>query len=346
MGAGIMNTLAATEGRPGMDLLSRYAECMVWLARYLERIENLARLIDVTETFVRTGNSANAWQSIIDINADRTRFAAFSPLVSAETVIAFYVTARDNPNSIVSLAHAARENARSVRPMISTEMWTHLNMFTNFLRGLTAEQAHYSRIAALCARIKQECQTQAGITEGTLYRDQAWQFYMIGRAIERADQITRLIDIKYHALLPPEAQIGSAVDASQWTAVLRSAAGYHAFRRLLARDLTPATVSGFLLKNEGFPRSLATALRQLSASLTALRTDYNLRHAAHITERVEQVRAILIGQTIEQIIIRGLHEFMDWVQVELQAIQVEVGNSFWPDLTPESAFSGQQQSQA
>jgi len=337
---------AALGVRPGIDLLSRYAECMVWLGRYLERIENLARLIDVTETFVRTGNATNAWQSIIDINADGERFAEFSDHISAETVIAFYVTARNNPNSIVSLAHAARENARSVRPMISTEMWTHLNMFTNFLRGLTDQQAHYSRISALCTRIKQECQAQAGITEGTLYRDQAWQFYMIGRSIERADQVTRLIDIKYHALLPVEASVGSAVDASQWTAVLRSAAGYHAFRRLLPRELSPATVSGFLLKNEGFPRSLATALRQLSTSLTALRVDYNLRSGAHITERLEEVRAILTGQTIEQIIIRGLHEFMDWIQMELQAIQAGIGSAFWPQLIVDHPSMSQSQSQS
>lgn len=340
-------TTVSTPLRAGNDLLSRYAECMLWLARYMERIENLARLIDVTETFVRTGSTANGWQSIIEINADSERFASYSTTINAESVINFYVSARDNPNSIVSLAHAARENARAVRPLISTEMWVQLNMFTNFIRSLSPEHARQNQISALCARIKRECQTQAGITDGTLYRDQAWHFHMIGRSLERADQATRLIDIKYHTLLRPGAMVGSPVDISQWTAVLRAAAGYHAFRRLLPRDLTPGTVVGFLLKNDSFPRSVSTALRQLALSLSALRTDYGLRQAAPIIERVHGVRAILDGQTAQQILIRGLHEFMDWVQVELQGVQTDIATAFWPHEAAAAPLpTGQSQSQS
>lgn len=314
---------------PLQPLLSRYAECTMWLARYMERIENLARIIDVTETFVRSG-AADGWRAIVQINADEERFFATHSRATADRVIAFYVIDADNPTSIISLAHAARENARSLRPVISTEMWAHLNIFTKFLRGLRATDIRPSEISQLCARIKQECQTHTGITEGTLYRDQASVFYNAGRHLERADQITRLIDIKYHTLLPREAGVGSEVDISQWSAVLRSAAGYHAYRRIMAGDVRPASIVGFLLKSEAFPRSLATNLRHLHGTLTHLRRDYGLRAASRIVERVEHVRALLDDQAVSDIILSGLHEFSDWVQCELRDVQEEIARGFWP----------------
>lgn len=333
-------------------LLSRYAECSMWLARYMERIENLARIIDVTETFVRSGAS-DGWRAIVQINADEERFYASHSKATADRVIAFYVIDAENPTSITSLALAARENARALRPLISTEMWSQLNIFTQFLRGLRAEDIRPSEISQLCARIKQECQTHTGITEGTFYRDQASLFYNAGRQLERADQITRLIDIKYHTLLPVAAGVGSEVDISQWTSVLRSAAGYHAYRRVMAGDLRPSSVVGFLLKSEAFPRSLVCSLRHLHNNVSRLRSDYRLRDAGGIVERIEFLRAGLDDQTVGQIITRGLHEFLDWVQRQLQDVQTEVAQAFWPPPRPVSApdsvtieMSGQTQSQS
>jgi uncharacterized alpha-E superfamily protein len=326
MGAGVMMPLM--DPMPNM-LLSRYAESMVWLARYMERIENLARLIEVTEVFVRLRSATNGWQCIIDINCDDEVFRSQYDRVTAETIIRFYVLNRENPNSIWCLASAARENARALRPLISTEMWTQLNVFTNFILSLRADDIPLARLSQLCTRIKQDCQTHTGVTEGTLYRDQAWLFYAIGKQIERGDQTTRLIDIKYHALLPTAEGIGSETDLSQWTAVLRSAAGYHAFRRLMPTRMDPAGVAGFLLMNEAFPRSLATALRHIHHALGLLRTDHGLRRAAPIIERVEHLRALLSGQTMEEIIIRGLHEFLDGMQGELATVQSLVADAFW-----------------
>ena len=312
------------------DLLSRYAESTVWLARYLERIENLARVLDVTETFVRTGQGNEGWSSVVQINADDTLFYAHHEHATAASVVSFYILERDNPNSISSIVQMARENARTLRPLISTEMWTHINIFHSWVRQLTENDIRPSQISALCSRLKQECQTHYGITEGTFYRDQGWYFYMIGKYLERADQITRLVDIKYHTLLPKEAGIGSAVDVSQWNAVLRAAAAYHAYRRHMPRTLDPSSVTGFLLLNNAFPRSLSLTLRQVHWALGQLRTDYGLRRSGVILERLEELRAVLYDQTIEQIILRGLHEFLDWVQIELQAIQEAVAKAFWP----------------
>lgn len=233
---------------PGLNtLLSRYAESMMWLARYMERIENLARLIEVTEAFVRGTDGETGWDSIVQINSDESRFQALYPSASGEDVLQFYIIDPANPSSIRAMANAVRENARSVRPLISTEMWMQLNIFTRWILDLKPGDIRQTGLSALCNHIKQDCQTHTGITEGTLYRDQAWLFYLLGRHLERSDQITRLIDIRYHKLLPLD-EIGSEIDTTQWVSVLRSAAAYHAFRRLQPVTTTPANVVGFLLK--------------------------------------------------------------------------------------------------
>ena len=314
------------------DLLSRYGESTMWLARYLERIENLARVLDVTETFVRTGQDSDGWSSVVQINADEERFLAAHDTATAASVVSFYLIDRQNHNSIANIIQMARENARTLRPLISTEMWSHLNVFHHWVRQLTENDIRRSQLSTLCARLKQECQTHYGITEGTFYRDQGWYFYMIGKYLERADQITRLVDIKYHTLLPEGVAIGSEVDVSQWSAVLRAAAAYHAYRRAMPPRLQPHTVAGFLLLNDAFPRSLSLTLRHVYASVSQLRTDYGLRQSGAILERLDELRAALADQTIEQIIVRGLHEFLDWVQIQLQAIQNAVAAAFWPPL--------------
>lgn len=332
----------ARAGAPALDappirtfhLLSRYAENLNWLARYLERIENLSRVLAVTETFMRTSGDMRGWRSIVQINADEDRFDATHASAEPQNVIDYYILDNDNPTSIVRLLTHARENARTLRPLISTEMWAHINVFYNKVRALRPDDIAPARVGGVCQMLRTECQTHAGITDGTLFRDQAWSFYEIGKNLERADQITRLVDIKYHTLLPAGAPVGSPVDVSQWNTVLRSASGYHAFRRVTPSSMSPATVAGFLLFSRGFPRSLATCIGQLGAQLTQLRTAYELRSSAAALERLDEIRAVLSDQTIEQIIIRGLHEFLDWMQSEIAALQDDVADAFWRDPPP------------
>ncbi|WP_408872148.1 alpha-E domain-containing protein [Gluconobacter sp. Dm-62] len=324
-------------------LLSRYGESMMWLARYMERIENLARLLEVTEAFVRNPDGSPGWDSILEINSDEDRYALLYPLpATEENILAFYITESTNPTSIRAMAHMARENARSARPLISTEMWMQLNVFTQSMMELSTPDIRRNGLSGLCNRLKQDCQTHFGVTEGTLYRDQAWLFYLLGKYLERSDQITRLIDIRYHTLLPGGETFGSQMDLTQWGSVLRSAAAYHAFRRLQPVTTTPANVVGFLLKNEGFPRSLMLNLRQVDSILNALSTHYNLRHqCGPLQERIINLRATLEDQTAEEIISRGLHEYMTYIQDELAALQAEVSAAFWPatPMTPQETVS-------
>jgi uncharacterized alpha-E superfamily protein len=310
-------------------LLARYADCIFWLARYIERAENLARILDVNETFSRDSRGGQNWHSIVQLNSDEERFFAAHSTASAHSVVSFYVIDRDNPNSIVSAIHFARENARTLRPLISTEMWTQLNVFYNRLAGLTQADLAPGNRAALFATIKEACQTHTGITEGTFFRDQGWYFYQIGRYIERADQTTRLLDIKYHLLLPSVSDIGSPTDVSQWNALLRSAAGYHAYRRLHAASTSPARVAGFLLLNQAFPRSVHHCMREVGRLLSEVKSRYALRHGNDAAEELDRLQTVLGTLDISTILGRGLHEFLDSIQRQLIAITRELSIAFF-----------------
>ncbi len=311
------------------DLLSRSADALFWLARYVERAENLARILDVNETFSRDRAGARNWLSVVQLNADNAAFFARHRTADPAAVIGFYVTDVSNPTSIASSVRAARENARTLRPLISTEMWVHLNVFHNRRAGLRAAELAPGRLAPLLSEIKEACQTHTGITEGTFYRDQGWYFYQLGRYIERADQTTRLLDVKYHVLLPGSDEVGSPVDDSQWNALLRSAAGYHAYRRLHPRGITPGQVAGFLLLNRRFPRSVYLCVREAELLLSELTARYGLRNGNAAAERLDGLRALLSGVTIEEVLIRGLHEFLDLVQQRLGMLAAELGVGFF-----------------
>jgi uncharacterized alpha-E superfamily protein len=156
----------------------------------------------------------------------------------------------------------------------------------------------------------------------------------MGRLIERADQTTRLLDIKYHTLLPAGLEERRVVELTQWSAVLRAAAGYHAFRRVAPVGFTPADVVSFLLADTSFPRSVALCVSQMEWHLGQLRSRYSLRGTVPALERIEEVRAALIGRPIERVIETGLHEFLDGLQRDLIMLAGEVGTAFFRDWRP------------
>lgn len=309
-------------------LLCRSAECMFWLARYMERIENIARILDVTETFARDRGGRN-WLSVVQINADEKRFFAKHKLADARTVVDFYLRDGDNPTSIQTANAAAHENARTLRPLISIEMWTQINMFHAQIRELATAEPDLTALSKTCATLRAACQAHTGIVEGTLMRDEAWHFYSLGRHMERADQTTRVLDIKYHLLLPKIEDVGSALDLSQWNALLRAVAGYQAFRRLYPGQITPSAVAGFLIFSDAFPRSVSLCVRQLEWVLDRLRSRYGLRQSAKAQERVDTIRSALDASTVDDIIASGLHQFIDWTQEELNALAGEIAVAYF-----------------
>jgi uncharacterized alpha-E superfamily protein len=310
-------------------LLARHAEAAFWMARYVERAENLARLLDVQQVFASDSRDPASWRSMLVLNADEARFLETHDTIDRASVTAFYVLDQDNPTSIISAIHMARENARALRPLISTEMWTQLNVFHRQLYALTPTDLGEARLPRTYQMVKEGCQTHTGITDGTFFRDESWYFYSIGRWLERADQTTRLLDIKYHQLLPRGADVGSAFDIGQWNSVLRSAAGYYAYRRVHSQAMSAGTIAGFLLQNRAFPRAVALCVNDIDRTLHELRSRYGLRGGAKVLERIDELQAELTGRPIEQILIAGLHEFLDMTQKSLGLLALDIAREFF-----------------
>ena len=327
-------------------LLARYAESLFWMARYLERVENLARLVDVTQTFESPGHEAESWLAMIRINADEEGFAKGGLPPTAENVKRYYLLDRDNATGIPMSLENARTNARTLRPLISTEMWMQLNVFHRDMLSIREDELQGDRLSRLCSRIKEGVQAHTGITEGTFFRDQGWDFYQLGRLIERADQTTRLLDIRYHLLVPGGQEERLLAELTQWGGVLRAAAGYHAFRRVAPAGFTPHDVVGFLLRDGSFPRSVALCLEQIEVHLGALRSRYGLRGTVAALERIEELRAALLGRSIEKIIGDGLHNFLDAVQRDLILLAAEIGTAFFRDWRPLADVPPPSQSQS
>ena len=261
---------------------------------------------------------------------------------NAETVVNFYVIDRKNTNSIVYSVWAARENARSLRHLTSVEVWSQLNVFYEFMRGLKARDLRLAALSPLCQAIKEGCQLHTGIIEGTTYRDQGWVFYQLGKMIERADQTTRLLDIKYHRLLPQSADVGSPLDVSQWNALLRSAAAYHGYRRVHPSAMTPATVAGFILLRREFPRSVTACTRAIRNLLDELARDPDLDGVRMDLGPLHDLEG-LISITIREAIDQGLHDYLDRIQIALQSLATALAAIYFDD---EEATEMQSQSQA
>jgi uncharacterized alpha-E superfamily protein len=313
------------ETRSGSShLIARHAGSTLWLARYMERIENLARLLDVTKTYARDEGDGRTWRAILRINGDEQGFLARHACADAESVARFYLLDGENPTSVQAAIGWARENARTLRALISTEMWLQVNVFRGQITALAEADIAPDRLSAVCAMLKEGTQAHTGITEGTFYRDQCWHFYMLGRHLERADQTTRLLDTRFNAVVPDASTDGGEIDAGQWMALLRAAAGYHAYRREYPHGYRPVEVAGFLIKNGAFPRSVWLNLSQIEWHLAQLRSRYHLPGVAKPMERADRLLAMLASQTVEQIVSRGLSPFLDWMQGEIGALHRDI----------------------
>lgn len=315
------------------SLLARDAEGLFWMARYLERVENLARLIDVTQSFESPGFEAEAWWGLIRINADEKDFVERGFSAEPAHVKRYYLLDRGNPNSIPGSLESARTNARTLRPLMSTEMWRQLNMFHRFVSHIVPEDLEGDALSRLCTALKEGVQAHTGITQGTFYRDQGWYFYELGRLTERADQTTRMLDIKFTALLPHSAEEKRVAELTQWNAVLRGAAGYHAFKRLANAEFSPEDVVQFLLRDPSSARSVLHCVRRVESHLHDLHRLYGL-HSGEALELADNLRALLLDRPLSHILATGLHEYLDMVQIHLQQISAAIGRAFFRDWRP------------
>jgi uncharacterized alpha-E superfamily protein len=318
------------------SLLARFAENGFWIARYIERSEHLARIIEVNETFARDAHGSKDWLPILRLHSDEERFYERYKSADAASVVRFYMIDAHNANSIVSSIRAARENARSIRHLVSLETWVQLNVFYNWVKELKPRNLKLTELSRLCAAIKEGCQLHSGIVNGTLYRDQIWSFYRLGVFMELCDQITRLVDMKYHSLLPSWQDVGTSVDIAQWNALLRSASAYHGYRRVFPREMTPTTVAGFILLDSRFPRSITHCVRNIELVLGELLHHPELSEVSFRSTALESLKQ-MASRTAQDVVGSGLHEYLDEVQLLLLSLGNDIASQFFAAEAASSA---------
>ncbi len=298
-------------------LLARFAECVFWMGRQVERANALARVLEVNQAYSYDTRGGRNWRMLLRLYEQDEEFLSKHGGVTPEAVLFFHLLDETNASSVRSCIAQARENARTLRPIISTELWMQLNGFYRSLLDLTPVDATPRRLSRLATMIKENCQTHVGIVRETLYRDETYYFYVMGQEIERADQTTRLLWMKYHQFLPMGVEEGSAVDVSQWHALLRAAAGFQAYSRAHPANPTPESVMTFLLYNPHFPRSLLCAVNEVTDALSALRREHYLSNGALAVKHLWSFQSALHDQTIEEVTQKGVDETIDWAQREL-----------------------------
>jgi uncharacterized alpha-E superfamily protein len=312
-------------------MLSRVADSIYWLNRYIERAENVARFIDVNLKLIMEMpvDMAQQWEPLITTTGDLHIFQERYGQATADNVIHFLSFDPKYPNSILSCLRAARENARSVREIISTEMWEQINSFYLFVQEAAANQPLTAMHHDFFAEIKMSSHLFAGVMDATMTHNEGWHFGQVGRFLERADKTSRILDVKYFILLPSVKDIGSTLDEIEWMSLLKSASAYEMYRKTGQHRITPTQVAEFLILNREFPRSIQFCLLQAERSLYQI-TGTALGIWTNPLERsLGQLRSELDYLTIEEIIQAGLHEFLDRFQQHLNQVGKKLFQTFF-----------------
>ncbi len=289
-------------------MLSRTADHLFWMSRYMERAENLARLLDVTyqmSLVPQSEEKANqSWNAIITLNSLEDAFAAKYPAVNGENVLKFMVCDSDNFSSIYSCLRLARENAHAVRGTLTTEMWETINYTWLEARGRSFEQLMGSGIADYFEWVKTRSHLSRGVTVGTLLQDEAYHFIRLGTLLERADNTARILDVKYHGL--DHSGEEGATDFYQWGALLRSVSAFEVYRKAYRDVITPERVAELLILRGDMPRSLLFCMNGVVKNLDLVANSLS----DETTRLAGLLRAQLRYGRIDDILEHGLHEWL------------------------------------
>jgi uncharacterized alpha-E superfamily protein len=311
-------------------MLSRVADCVFWMSRYIERAENAARFVDVNLnlTLDLGGSLANQWDPLIYTTGDHEQFYQRYKVANQKNAVAMLAFDDENPNSIVSCLKYARENARTIREIIAAPVWEELNKFYLLVKAASRNGQGSENPFEFFNTVKRNGQLIVGIMEATMSRGEAWHFAQMGRLLERADKTSRILDVKYYILLPNVADVGTPMDAIQWSALLKSASALEMYRKKHGR-ITPAEVVEFLTLNVEFPRALRFCLHGTDQSLRAITGTPPATFRNQAEQRLGQLRSELDYAQIADVIDRGLHEFIDGFQRKLNLVGEAIQSTFF-----------------
>ncbi len=311
-------------------MLSRVADSIYWMNRYMERAENVARFVDVNLNLMLDMPLPGAaqWDALVATSGDTDYFREHYGEATQDAVLRFLTADAAYPNSILACLHSARENARSVRDAISSEMWEQVNRSYLQVREAALAGTVTHAPNEFFSAVKLACHLFVGLTYLTMSHNEGWHFGRLGRLIERADKTSRIVDVKYFLLLPSPADIGSAYDEIQWGALLKSASAFEMYRKRYGR-ISPTGVIEFLLLDPEFPRSLRYCVRKVERSLVAIAGDRKAEEIGPAAARTAELRQAIDSDTVAGIIAGGVHQYLDAVQTKLNDVGEAVHQTFF-----------------
>ena len=310
-------------------MLSRAAESIYWMSRYVERAENVARFVDVTLHLMLDlpEGSQYQWQPLVDTTGDTEDFAKRYGPATQTNVFRFLTFDTENPNSIISCLRSARENARSSREIISSEMWEQLNQFYLTVNSAATHDA-LADAHDFFNQVKLTSHLFAGVTDATMTHGEAWHFCQLGRLLERADKTSRILDVKYYMLLPAVSDIGTPYDDIQWAAVLRSASAFEMYRKKHGH-ISPTGVVDFLLLDAEFPRAIQQCVNSARTALHAISGTPAGMFRNPAEQLLGQLSSELAFANVDDIIAAGLHEYLDALQTKLNQVGQGIFETFF-----------------
>jgi uncharacterized alpha-E superfamily protein len=311
-------------------MLSRVADSIYWMGRYVERAENIARCMDVHYNLALDlgPEMGNHWGPLISTTGDHEAFYARYDQASQRNVIWFLTFADENPNSVLSCLRAARENARTVRDMISSQMWEELNKFYLMVREARTDESILFSPFEFFGKVKLGGSLLEGVAESTMSRGEAWHFRRLGVSIERADKTSRILDVKYYLLLPSVSDVGTPIDTNQWVALLKSVSALEMYRKEHGRT-TPTQVAEFLILDRHFPRSIHFCVIRAEESLLSITGSKPGTYRTVAEQRLGRLRSELDYGNIHEIIAGGVHEFIDGFQEKLNLVGEAICEAFF-----------------
>ncbi len=292
-------------------MLSRTAENLFWLSRYVERADYLARIIEATMRLAilpAAGDGSSEWTSALVTAGCYDAFVAAHGEPTAESAMEYLAFSENNPSSIRRCLETARSNARAVRTALTVEMWETINGAWLELQKMDSSGFAGGRMSRFTDWVKDIALRIDGSGHRTMLRNDAYWFTRLGFYIERADNTARILDVKYHILLPEASAVGGGLDYSQWAAILRSVNALTAYRWVYREDLRPWLIADLLILNQELPRSLAACYANIVTHLDSLSNAYGRQGKSQRFART--VQTALQNATIEQVFQTGLHEFL------------------------------------
>jgi len=308
-------------------MLARVADRIFWMSRQVERAENLARILGVTSNMMMFGSAALQRQNLVaplSITGTEEAFEARHRELDLATLIEFLALDPANPNSIYSCLRWARENAHEVRWQITSEMWETLNGTWLEMRAVRRDRLTGDGAATFFDWVTDRSHLFRGVTYGTIVRGEAFDFSRLGTFLERADNTARILDVKYHVMLPALSEVGGGLDHYQWAALLRSVSAFETYRALYKDQVEPIKVAQLLILERRMPRSLAACLDEITQSMGRLegQQDKAARRLA------SELLARLVNADIDEVFQGGLHEYLTACLADISQLGARIQRAY------------------